>query len=341
MFKKLKRKFILTNVLTSAIVLVVAFTSIYLVAAASSRERIPRKNQPVPMEQERTENYTQNINPASGGAANQEFRDNVEFNAYLEEQLASERDAALKSLLMSLIITGLAMEFVIALISIYLAEQSVKPVRDAYLAQKSFVANASHEIKTPLAVIQANLEAADIKGNKWLDNVSKKVEDLAILNNELLTLAKNDALSESPKATTVDLDKVVDSVIAAFEPKVEEKGITIERINHLNMSPQIRLNRRSLEQILNIYIDNAIKYGRKKIGINIYKNRISVTSDGALLKKSDLPHLFDRFYQIDKTKDGVGLGLAIADSTAKKNGWKVYASVDEKHKENVFTVEFK
>ncbi|MBQ3271229.1 HAMP domain-containing histidine kinase [Candidatus Saccharibacteria bacterium] len=325
MFKKLKLKFILTNIITSTAVLMIAFSSIYLVAKNTNdkREYKPVFESTDQMSTQMTEQF------------------NEQIKHRMDEQIRAEREASLQTLLISLIVSGIAVEAIIALLSIYLAEQSVKPVRDAYQAQKDFIANASHEIKTPLAVIQANLEAADIKNNKWLDNVSKKAEDLTELNNQLLALARSESLDEEIRESEVNLKKLVMNSIDAFEPKAEEQGKTITFSFCIPDDYKVKLNRKAFEQILNIYIDNGIKYAKNTIGINIKKNRITVISDGKPIPEAKLPHLFDRFYQADKTSEGVGLGLAIAKSVAEKNDWKVYAEVEKELKTNLFILEFK
>ena len=328
MFKKLKLKFILTNIITSASIILITFSSIYIVALSTSNEREGKRN----------------FNPAT---AFPDFKPQDQneltnrFNAEIAEQMKSEREASLRSLLISLIISGITVEAIVALLSIYLAEQSIKPVRNVYQAQKDFIANASHEIKTPLAVIQANLEAADIQNNKWLDNVAKKAEDLAELNNQLLALARSESFAEEIKLSEVNLKKLVMSNINAFEPRAEEQGKTITFSFSIPDNYKIKLNKQALEQILGIYIDNVIKYAKNTVGINVKKDRISVISDGKPIAESKLPHLFDRFYQADKTSDGVGLGLAIAKSVAEKNGWKVSAKVEKDLKTNIFILEFK
>ena len=325
MFKKLKLKFILTNVITSTAVLMIAFSSIYLVAKNTNdkREYKPVFESSDQMSTQMTEQF------------------NEQIKHRMDEQIRAEREASLQTLLISLIVSGVAVEAIIALLSIYLAEQSVKPVRDAYQAQKDFIANASHEIKTPLAVIQANLEAADIKNNKWLDNVAKKAEDLTELNNQLLALARSESFDEEIRESEVNLKKLVMNSIDAFEPKAEEQKKTITFSFCIPDDYKVKLNRKAFEQILNIYLDNGIKYAKNTIGINIKKNRITVISDGKPIPEAKLPHLFDRFYQADKTSEGVGLGLAIAKSVAEKNDWKVYAEVEKELKTNLFILEFK
>ncbi|MBQ6127648.1 HAMP domain-containing histidine kinase [Candidatus Saccharibacteria bacterium] len=323
MFKKLKLKFILTNILTSASVIIIAFTSIYFVAKNSNDRRA--------------------IKPAFEGIGMEQMPEqfNEQFNKQMNAQIAKEREESLQTLLISLIVSGIAVEAIIALLSIYLAEQSVKPVRDAYQAQKDFIANASHEIKTPLAVIQANLEAADIQNNKWLDNAAKKAEDLAELNNQLLALARSEAIEDNIKESEFLLTKNVKGLISAFDAKADEQGKAITISSSVPDNYKVSLNRRAFEQIINIYLDNGVKYAKNTVGVNVKKDRITVISDGKMIPESKLPHLFDRFYQADKTTEGVGLGLAIAKTVAEKNGWKVYAETDKEFKTNLFVLKFK
>ncbi|MBQ3309260.1 HAMP domain-containing histidine kinase [Candidatus Saccharibacteria bacterium] len=336
MFKKLKRKFILTNLLTSTIVLLVAFSAIYFIALGSSKNRAPRpfewqdahsEMNPAAQANQNTQNPEPTQESQSTGQQNMlRNTENAELDNYLKEQLDAERQASLNTLLISLIVTGVAMEAVIAVISIYLAEQSVKPVREAYLAQKTFVANASHEIKTPLAVIQANLEAADIKGNQWLDNVEKKVEDLSRLNNQLLALARMDSIKSEAKLEKCNLKETVENVISSYLPQIKKKGIKLKL--HLENNLEKSINRTDFVQLINILIDNAIKYSKSKISITLDHKSFRIKNDGATIKKADLDHIFDRFYQTDKTSSGVGLGLAIGESLAQNNGWKLTAASD-------------
>ena len=304
MFRKLRTKFILINVLTTSFVLVVAFSAIYLAALSSSSQR-----------------------PPIGGQNEQDYSKDV--STIINERIHEEREASLESLLVSLIITGACIELAVVLISFYLAEQSIKPVRETYLAQKEFIANASHEIKTPLAVIQANLEAADIKGNYWIDNIATKTEELAALNAQLLTLARVEAGATAAEKEKVNLKDLVDETISPLEPQVKKQKRELKVRAAGLKKPEITVDKAALKQLLNILIDNAIKYSAKKITITISDSQIAVKNDGATIDREQIEHIFDRFYQTDKTKNGVGLGLAIAKKLADANGWKLQAESDK------------
>lgn len=305
MFKKLKRKFIINSIVASTAVLLVAFSSVYIIAYNTSK---------------------------GGGRPREPFRTNIpdDISTMFEERLNSERDQHLNTLLISLIATGIGLEIIVAIFSVIHAEASIKPVRDAYNAQKNFIANASHEIKTPLAIIQANLEAADIHDNPWLDNVAKKAEDLAVLNNQLLSLARMESNTDEIKLEEVNLKDLVTEMASCYAPKLTDKKaklqISVVRGTNLNQTT----NRTELCQLLNILTDNAIKYCDQKITITISEKEIAIKNDGATISEENLPHVFDRFYQTDKTKSGVGLGLAIGKSIAEHNKWTLTADSDKK-----------
>ena len=127
-------------------------------------------------------------------------------------------------------------------------------MREAYEAQKVFIANASHEIKTPLAAISANLEAADIKGNKWISNVEIETAKLTNLNNELLKLARTD-LMESGATEEVELVALTNRVLDRFEPRLGGKKL----VRKINLSGKVKINISDFEQILSILMDNAVK----------------------------------------------------------------------------------
>ncbi len=324
MFKKLKRKFILTNVFTSTAILLVTFSSIYIIAANSAKHRIQTQK---PFEMS-GDVYGDRSLPDS-------FTNSV--REQLDERIEQENRDFLQGLLISLIVSGVAMEIVIFLASLYLAEESIKPVREAYNAQKTFVANASHEIKTPLAVIQANLEAADIHNNHWIDNAAKKVEDLANLNNQLLTLARMDSIEYKSTLTEENLTELVYETTDYYTPQITAKKIALVIKPTRTKVILQKLNKPDFVQLLNILIDNALKYGKSKINLQVSSNTVSVTNDGATIPADKLAHIYDRFYQTDKSSAGVGLGLAIASQIAERNHWKLSAK-SQNHR-TTFTIE--
>ena len=310
MFRKLRNKLIFINLGITSLVVVIVFTVIYV-----SSTRIADNRPPMP----------------SDGKLEFEFSQDVED--FVEMSITVERQTAARDLLVTLVISGVAIEIMVAFISYFLAEEAIKPVREAYEAQKIFIANASHEIKTPLAAIAANLEAADIKNNRWISNVEKETAKLTALNGELLTLARTD-LVNTVNLEEVDLGAVLNREIKTFEPRLN--GIDFEK--YIATGEKIKINVADLVQIFNILLDNAIKYCDKKISVNLAGRELVVKNDGTVISEKDLTHIFDRFYQADKSAEGVGLGLSIAKTLADRNNWKI--SVKSTDSETEFAVKF-
>ena len=307
MFKKLRNRLILMNLGITSIVILVTFSVIYLVSTRTANDRPP-----ISMEM------------------------NAEFDAGTEKIIATtireEKQAAAKDLLVALIVSGLAIEVAVAIISYFLAEEAIKPVREAYQSQKIFIANASHEIKTPLAAIAANLEAADIHDNKWIANIETETAKLTALNAELLTLARTDLVTNS-QATEADLALVVRETLKSFNPRMQNLKIS----EKISKTEKVKINREDFTQILSILLDNAVKYAVTKVQVELNTHQLVVKNDGAKISDKDLPHIFERFYQADKSAEGVGLGLSIAKSLAERNGWKLSA---ESQALTSFTLEF-
>ncbi|MDO4398798.1 MAG: HAMP domain-containing sensor histidine kinase [Candidatus Saccharibacteria bacterium] len=307
MFRKLRNRLIFINLSITSLVILVVFTSIYVISTHSANQRPP-----VP---ENSTNY-------SG-----------EVEELIEDRIQNEKNIAARELLVILIVSGIAIDLIVAFVSYYLAEEAIKPVREAYEAQKVFIANASHEIKTPLAAIAANLEAADIKDNKWISNVEKETAKLTELNGELLSLARTDLITDV-STKEVDLTELTEKSLESMKPRMI--GIKFEK--DIMATGRIKINAADFIQILEILIDNAIKYSNKRIDLTLNSHELIVANDGATISEKDLPHIFERFYQADKSAGGVGLGLSIAKSLADRNGRGL--TVESKDNKTKFTLKF-
>lgn len=314
MFKKLRNKLVLINFTVTSLVIVVVFATIYIVFTNSAEKR--------PF----------NMPSASfdGMHTSEEFIDNDSngvpdgLEKFVSATVREEKKNAANDLLISLIVSGVAIELVVIMISFFLAEEAIKPVKTAYESQKVFIANASHEIKTPLAAISANLEAADIHDNKWIKNVELETNKLASLNTKLLTLARTD-LVDNVEATSVDLRALTLKVLDGFESRLKGKKLTTK----ISLNKKVKINAADYEQILSILMDNALKYSDKLISVKLDENSLSVANDGTKIPSDKISQLFDRFYQVDKSSEGVGLGLSIAKSLAERNHFKISVKSDK------------
>lgn len=209
--------------------------------------------------------------------------------------------------------------------SYLLARRTLEPIEDALEAQKRFTGDASHELRTPLTVIQAENEVALRNPNltkkeavELLKSNLEEVAKLKTLSDGLLKLTNNDA--QALELKPVALKSVAETAIERWQKPASGKKIKIEA--QLKKAT-VQGDQESLVELVSILLDNAIKYSPPGSTIDIatyMKDRYSclrVSDKGAGVRASDLPHIFDRFYQADnarskQTKGGYGLGLAIA-----------------------------
>ena len=305
MFSKLRNKIIIITMATTTAVLFLAGCSIMFF---SSMIRPEPKMFPEPNVIEVKDFNSQSF----PGNTNQE----------LNEYIRTDRREGSARLLVTLLSVGAIIELLVFVITFFLSKKIVEPVKDSYDKQRLFIANASHELKTPLAVIQANMEALDVdkKNEKWKNNVEVEINHANKLVLDLLQLARMDAgnVSQNPPEKInlkVELKKHIEMFKPKFSGKVILKTETDDYIHELS--------RQDFCQAIDILLDNATKYGAKKVTVLLGDDSVSVMNDGAIIPKDERGKVFDRFYQVDKTKEGSGLGLAIAKAICEQNNWNI------------------
>ena len=307
MFKKLRNKFIWTNMITATVIIVIAFASIFFATAVSHGE-------PVNM--------------------HRELAESSEMTERFEEVVKKDRANRLQNLGFTLIAVGLLIEFLVFGVSYYLSERAVTPVKQAYEKQKEFIANASHELKTPIAVARANFEALGTTEQPWTDNVDMELDRASKLVNDLLTLARTDGRTTSLKKKEVDVAKIVEKRAQLVKARLGDKTLKV----NVPKTCKVVLAESDLMQVLDILFDNAAKYSKSFIEVTVNEKSIAVVNDGKTIPADKLEKIFDRFYQTDKTAEGSGLGLAIAKAVADQNRWKLVANSDKKT--TTFTLSF-
>ena len=225
-------------------------------------------------------------------------------------------------------------EFLVFGVSYYLSERAVTPVKQAYEKQKEFIANASHELKTPIAAARANFEALGTTEQPWTDNVDMELDRASKLVNDLLTLARTDGRTTSLKKKEVDVAKIVEKRAQLVKARLGDKILKV----NVPKTCKVVLAESDLMQVLDILFDNAAKYSKSFIEVIVNEKSIAVVNDGKTIPADKLEKIFDRFYQTDKTAEGSGLGLAIAKAVADQNRWKLVANSDKKT--TTFTLSF-
>ena len=297
MFKKLRNRIVIITMVVTTTVLVLSGVLIMVFSSTTRPEPKPEPDFSMP-------------NPA--------LYDNQELKDFIK----NDRKEGNERLLVTLLCVGAIIEITTFLIVYFASQKIVEPVKDSYDKQKLFIANASHELKTPLAIIQAYMEALDVskENKKWKSNIEDEINHANKLVLDLLQLAKMDAGNKEKDANEdINLKAEIEKRIEIFKPKFTG-NISLKDSSD---DKTINLPKQDLLQVLDILLDNATKYGDKKISILLDKNGFAITNDGATISKNDLEKVFDRFYQTDKSKDGSGLGLAIAKELCRQNGWKI------------------
>jgi signal transduction histidine kinase len=224
-------------------------------------------------------------------------------------------------------------------IAILLSRWVVRPVEQAWNSQRQFVADASHELKTPLTVVLSNVEMladdpsfVDVKTRSRLENILEEAKRMRTLVSDLLTLARSDIAGKTKSYEKVDLGAVVRNSLLMFETVYFDAGMRLDE--QIEQGLYIRGDKNRLCQMVEILLDNAAKYTLPGGQITV---RLSATGKGEVLltvanesetiPKPELTSIFQRFYRLDKARSGggYGLGLAIADSIVREHGGRIWA----------------
>ena len=239
-------------------------------------------------------------------------------------------------LILSLIILSIS-EIIIVIGSKKLTKWITNPVKETFQKQKEFVADASHELKTPLSVITASLDAIENnpKEVKYLKNIKYETERMSDLITDLLDLSttenKNNLLFEMK-----DLSKIVLLISLAFEGKAYENNLKIS--SNIESDINYLINENEIKELVEILLDNACSHAYKESTINIELKQnnsfitLLVQNEGDEIPKGEEEKIFERFYRVDKSRNRkesrYGLGLAIAKNIVANHNGEITASSD-------------
>ncbi len=221
------------------------------------------------------------------------------------------------------------------LIVIRLSARAVRPFAENVEKQKRFITDAGHEIKTPLAIIQANVEAMElIQGeNKWSRNIKEQTARLGDLTRNLLTLSRMEEGQEKRAPQSFDLAELTEKTLLMFGEMAESRELELS----LELEPGITVtaDREEIGRLLSLLTDNAVKYCPEggALAVSLKKEGktalLTMENDCENLETLDTERIFDRFYRADESRDrksgGYGIGLATALAIAKANGGSLLA----------------
>jgi len=247
-------------------------------------------------------------------------------------------EATLKNMIYScLLVFAVAMAAFLT-ISILLSRWVIKPVATAWDQQRQFVADASHELKTPLAVIMANAElmqgeeTSDTERRDFSKNILAMSYQMRALVENMLEMARVDSGKLKMNFSRLDFSQLVSDAVLSFQLLYEEKGLALRCA--VPEETMLRGSDRHLYQVLDVLLDNALKYAAPggMVSVELTRNShtcvLSVTSPGEPIAGEDLKRIFKRFYRTDKARamDGsYGLGLSIAESIVEAHKGKIWA----------------
>ena len=242
-------------------------------------------------------------------------------------------ESGLHTLLRNVLITGGGAIVLMFFLSLYLSKRIVRPLEENDRLQKQFISDASHELKTPAAVIGANAEMLfrEIGENEWLSNIRYENERMGGLVKQLLDLSR--AENAETQMETVDFSRITAGEALAFETLAFDSGRTIG--TDIEEGIEITGNQTQLAQLVSILTDNAIRHSTGGEIVLSLKRRgrhavLSVLNDGDEIPPEKTAHLFDRFYRADEARGGegehYGLGLSIAKAVTEKHGGSIGVS---------------
>ena len=243
------------------------------------------------------------------------------------------KSSLLLSLEVSLFIF-IILEILVIVLSKYLTIWIIKPVKESFAKQKQFIADASHELKTPLSVIVASSEAIDItnQNSKWLKNIEYEANRMNLLISKLLDLAKSERMEEIVLVNN-NLSKTIELSLLTFEGRAFEKDLKLSYEIEDNIN--ILMDEDSIKELVEILLDNAIKHSKKNGSIKVSLKKDSqvtllVQNEGDPIPKGEEEKIFERFYRVDKSRNRkdnrYGLGLAIAKNIVLSHKGKIKAS---------------
>lgn len=251
----------------------------------------------------------------------------------------SRESKSLESLFIILLLTGVFTLATFFLIILFLSSWALKPVELAWNQQKQFIADASHELKTPLTVLLANMDIlednkTDTINNqiKWIQASKQEAIQMKHLIEEMLFLAKSDANKIEKIYSKINISDLLISQILSLEVIAFEKNVNINYDN-IQEDLYIKANEKQIVSLLSILLENACKYCDSNTNITVRlkkeseKIKFEVNNIGPVIPKSEILHIFERFYRVEKSRNkehgGYGLGLSIAKKISDENNMKI------------------
>ena len=246
----------------------------------------------------------------------------------------------LENLFVVFIMTGAITLLFFFFIVLFLSNWALMPVEKTWNQQKQFIADASHELKTPLTVLLANMDILENNKSdtiqsqiKWIQASKQEAKQMKNLIEEMLFLAKSDANRIDNSKTTINVSDTLFSLILSIEVIAFEKNVIINYASTIDENLYTTANEKQLISLLSILLENACKYSYEETYITAKlkkeqsKIKFELNNFGPVIPKHEIAHIFERFYRVDKSRNkehgGYGLGLSIAKKITDENNMKI------------------
>ena len=260
---------------------------------------------------------------------------------------AARRTAVIRVVLLSLLLGSVSWLLMLVLV-MALSRRAIRPIAENMERQRQFVTDAGHELKTPIAIILANVDAMELRTgeSKYSRNIRSQAVRLGELMKNLLTLARVDEYSVLEQPEELDFSVLCEELFAGFRESAELKQIRFE--TDLRQGLMVRGDRVMLSQLCSILGDNSVKYcpegGNIRITLSEEGHRTCLRVSNTVAEVPDLTRIFDRFYRADSSRNqksgGFGIGLSAAQTIAHLHHSELTADYDSDSEMLCFTVRF-
>jgi signal transduction histidine kinase len=258
---------------------------------------------------------------------------------YLQIQLTTKlRDHSMHQFALTAVVIAPVLLLALGICGYVFAGQATQPIEETFLVLKQFISDAGHELQTPLAIISAateNMAVAleDTPHAQRIGIISRNTDRMSRLVRDLMLLTKVDARAQTKPSTSVQMDRLVKQCVEEFADRFAEKKIQL--VSAAIDSATVMGDQDALHRLVTNLIENALRYtnegGSVTVSLRVSGRavRVTVEDTGIGIPPDSLPHLFDRFYRVDKSRSrdqgGFGLGLAIVKAIA--DGHRGYVEV--------------
>ncbi|MBO5544615.1 MAG: HAMP domain-containing histidine kinase [Oscillospiraceae bacterium] len=257
-----------------------------------------------------------------------------------------QRNASVTRVLLLSLLLGIACWLLMLLLILALSRRAILPIAENIQRQKQFVTDAGHDLKTPLAVILANVDAMEMTGHesKYSRNIRTQAQHLTALTQDMLNLARMDELHLASNPVDLDFSALCSQAFSSFRESALLRGLRYE----MNCAPGIMLRGDSalLAQLCSILGDNAVKYcadnGLIRITLHREGRECCLHVSNSVTEPPDTAHIFDRFYRSDKARTrqggGFGIGLSAAQEICRLHRGNISAQFREDSSVLMFSV---